>query len=1460
MTFLAPIGLLAGLLAIPVVALHVLRPHRDRRTVSSIYLWRSLEDPVAATQPWQRLRWSVPLVLQLVLIGLLAMALARPALASTSPLADHTVFILDTSASMSAADEHPDRLDAAKERIGQLLTELPDGAAASLVLAGPAAEIVLAETTDVSLFRRELDRVRPTAGGAAFGDAFTLAESLVSSTRQTGWVLVSDGGLTADQQRLAPPGIRYEPIGSGDVNRAVTSLAVTAVDGALNAVVTVANLGGPAASQPLRVDVDNVTVDTRTIDLAAGATVEVAVPIPPGSRVEAFLEGDDLLLADNVRAALAPFAQDLHVRIDSDQPGGSFFVREALTALGATVETDPTLPVDLVVYDGVAVPADVDVPFIAISPPTPPPGLTVTGVLERPVPTFLADDPLLEGIDIAGTAIARAQSLSGDVGTVLIGAAEGEPLVVAGRTGDVGWFHLAFRLEESNLPVSVAYPIMFTRMVTALTLTDDIPASVEAGSRLPSLAVDARVTAPRGERLEVPAGAAMPVLDTPGFWTVETTDATVQPVAVVFPAAESHLHVPRELTDLPPAAATDGPAAGSTTHRSLLGWVLILALVVLVLELLVSVRHRGVGRRQQLAGLLVGAVVLGALVAAALDLGISRRDGRVRAVVVLDVSDSLGAAGRADADAFLDELRAAAPDGSLAIVEVGRTAQVAAPFGSPDDRTLQPPAGDGTDLVRGVRLAAALLDGSSRERIVVVSDGLTTAPDLDVELERLARLGVRVEAHTLPNGFAGDIAVTALSAPSSVAENERFQLTATVQTAAAATVTVDLLRNDVPEASQTVDLLAGANEVTFDVTSGQPGLDRFELRIRDGADAIAANDVSYAAVGVLGPPKVLVIDDDGDSGPLVEALAARAVTAERRVLADFPAADELATFSAVVLVDVAARELSPAHLTALDGFVREQGNGLVVVGGTESFALGGYAETPLEDLLPVESRADDPTRDASVAEVLLIDASESMGACHCRDPEPGQPGNGPGGGVMAEGGVSKTDISRTAAERAVGALAGDDQVGVLAFNGTTEWIVPLQTVAEIGDLHAALAQLRPSGETRISPAIEAAAAGLRDTDRELRHIILFSDGFTPELVDDSFFGGQRPPGMDDTDLVAQAAALKEEGITVSVVATGEGAAPHLEELAIAGGGRFYPGRDLAEIPEIFVEEARIASRSFINEGSFPPLVTSTAAPVRGLSEAPPVAGYLATTPKETSDVLLQVGEFADPLLASWRVGLGKVTAWTSDGGAKWAAGWAAWSGWADFWSATVRDTFALEGASGHELRSSVAGEMVTMELVSDTAWPAGTRPIAHVSTPSGETIEVELSRASDTEFTGSMPADELGSYSIGVVAATDEPGAPPGRVASAVVSRAYPAEYRPPLNAGPGLAELTAVTGGRGEITAAQVLDPDGLDAGSSTWRPRRLLLLIAALLWPISIALRRMQFGPVLEELRRRRPRLRPA
>jgi uncharacterized membrane protein len=524
---------------------------------------------------------------------------------------------------------------------------------------------------------------------------------------------------------------------------------------------------------------------------------------------------------------------------------------------------------------------------------------------------------------------------------------------------------------------------------------------------------------------------------------------------------------------------------------------------------------------------------------------------------------------------------------------------------------------------------------------------------------------------------------------------------------------------------------------------------------------------------------------------------------------------------------VSARDIDDSRVATLGTYVRDLGRGMVVVGGTHSYGLGGYRDTPLEALLPVDAEPPDTQREAEVAEVLLIDTSESMGACHCAE----------NGMESSEGGVNKTDISKAAAVRAIEALGSGDEVGVLAFSGSREWVVPLQEFPDRTTIDSGISSLRPFGETRIVPAMEEAVERLLESDKELKHIILFSDGFTSELDIGAEFVGAPFAG----DLVETVEAAAAQGVTVSVVGTGEGALPALEEVAEAGNGRFYPGRDLDEIPEIFVQEARLASRSFINEGEYFPVVTSTAEAVRDIASSPAILGYVATSPKPTADIQLQVGELSDPLLASWRVGLGKVTAWTSDGGERWAAGWAGWDGYSDFWSTLVRDTFPLSGAEGQRIEASISDELMTIALESADEWPAGTQPTARVSFPDGTSQEVRLDRVSDFEFGAVVPARQGGTYAVGISVANTE-----GETAilSTLATRSFAAEYLPGDPDSDLMASISTSTGGRGEIEPAQAFDSEGLEAGVTERQYRWLFLLFAALLWPLDVALRRLRLS----------------
>ncbi|HEY0397838.1 MAG TPA: BatA and WFA domain-containing protein, partial [Acidimicrobiia bacterium] len=436
-----------GLLAIPIVVLHILRPRRPPVEVSSTFLWRAVARPVSVAAPWQKLRPSTLLAAQLLAVALLAAAAAQPVRPTAARLAEHTVFILDASGSMAATDGSPDRLEDAKDDARDLRRQLPGGGVASIVVADAQPRVVLSASPDPDAFATALNAVNTTAGPADFATAFNLAESVETPGAAVGFVLLSDGGLTEDQQTLLPPGADYRRTGSRATNRAITRLTVEPRGSGLHARVSLRNTGGPAATQTLRLDVDGRTEHTEQVQLPAGANVEKEIDLPGGDRVEAFLEGEDLLAADNHAFATARRRRPLKVLLAGAE--NVFLDRLFASLPSVTVERSedarPAPGFDLVVYDGVAVPADPGAPFLAIAPPggATTAGVAVTGEVENPAVALVrSDDALLAGLDLSEVGIAKAQRLTAPSTDVLVGA-EGAPLLVRGALGGRPFAYLA---------------------------------------------------------------------------------------------------------------------------------------------------------------------------------------------------------------------------------------------------------------------------------------------------------------------------------------------------------------------------------------------------------------------------------------------------------------------------------------------------------------------------------------------------------------------------------------------------------------------------------------------------------------------------------------------------------------------------------------------------------------------------------------------------------------------------------------------------------------------------------------------------------------------------------------------------------------------------------------------------------------------------------------------------------
>ena len=270
----------------------------------------------------------------------------------------------------------------------------------------------------------------------------------------------------------------------------------------------------------------------------------------------------------------------------------------------------------------------------------------------------------------------------------------------------------------------------------------------------------------------------------------------------------------------------------------------------------------------------------------------------------------------------------------------------------------------------------------------------------------------------------------------------------------------------------------------------------------------------------------------------------------------------------------------------------------------------------------------------------------------------------------------------------------------------------------------------------------------------------------------------------------------------------------------------------------------MASRDYIVEGEFLPEIVSNDDAVASLTASPPLFGYVASSTKPTASTLLRIGPDGDPLLASWQVGLGTATSWTSDAGARWAQSWASWDGYVTFWTNVVRSTFPSPSGDV-ETRAQVRGDVLSIEVDSAIAFADGAQAVARVTTPGGATIEVPLDRVGGNTFAAELPADQQGVYAVGT---SVRPGGARGDAessetigGSALAARSYSLEYRPGDPDQATLDRIAELTGGRTDIEPAQAFDEENLTAGSSWFSLVPWLVLFAALAWPLAIALSRI-------------------
>src|SRR5438105_1575694 len=242
MTLLVPAALAFSIIIPIILVLYFMRPKRQERVVSSTLLWRQALQDTQASRPWQRLRITPLLLLQLLAAIVVVLVLIRPAILLPNPISGDTIIILQSSASMQATDVAPSRFEVARSRIADLIDGLGPGDHVSLIAMARTPQVVIADSSDKNQLSVALASIKVTNQDADLETALSLASALSAGHSDAKALVVGDGHVLPPEQELAlPMPVYYLEIGGNAPNAALLALAARSISGSLVALAQVAN-------------------------------------------------------------------------------------------------------------------------------------------------------------------------------------------------------------------------------------------------------------------------------------------------------------------------------------------------------------------------------------------------------------------------------------------------------------------------------------------------------------------------------------------------------------------------------------------------------------------------------------------------------------------------------------------------------------------------------------------------------------------------------------------------------------------------------------------------------------------------------------------------------------------------------------------------------------------------------------------------------------------------------------------------------------------------------------------------------------------------------------------------------------------------------------------------------------------------------------------------------------------
>lgn len=533
MTFLSPSALWLLAAALPIIVLYMLKMRRKPVRVSSTLLWTQLLLDREANAPWQKLRRNLLLLLQLLILAALVLAAARPAIRTPVVASGSVIGLLDASASMNAVDGNRSRFDEARQAVASLIDGMPSGSSMTLILVGTTPKVLAASESDKNALRAALAGATSTQGSADWQAAFALAAGAAHGSQGSTTVIVSDGGLPDSGLPALPGDVRYVPVGNLDNNIAITALALRPTAGAPELFAEVTNYSQADRTVLLSFYLGEQLLTAYQLKLAprehkgltldqlpgASGVYKARISDPHGGALDA-LSLDDTAFAvyqaSSARRVLLISKGNLFLeQLLASLPGIKPF--KALANQAGSVQI-PAEPFDLYVLDGVYEDGLTRGNLLMIDPPANP--LFVVGEPFQQMSSVKVNpSDLTRYVDWGNIHVMQAESVKPPDWADVLVQADGGPLVFAGETLGRRIAAVTFDLRQSDLPLQVAYPILFSNLINYLVPPTpfDATQSLRPGGSLsivpPSGIKQIAIVSPSGQAVSYTPGVGKLVYD-----------------------------------------------------------------------------------------------------------------------------------------------------------------------------------------------------------------------------------------------------------------------------------------------------------------------------------------------------------------------------------------------------------------------------------------------------------------------------------------------------------------------------------------------------------------------------------------------------------------------------------------------------------------------------------------------------------------------------------------------------------------------------------------------------------------------------------------------------------------------------------------------------------------------------------------------------------------------------------